>query len=200
MNERVKTSPTPARRRCAVAAEHVAAEEVWIETLDRLCCSWIGQRVAGPAGCAEDLARGAMTEDEPGGSIVIPDDVAFVPVSDDLHAELTVLGRYLSTVTDEEIELLQIAARTPAGRSERLDTAYAALADGLNAELAEWITEWAPGVAAEQRTVLAAPGVNSILGARYSTTPFGRPVAHVADDQYLKEWTAALAARVRSLR
>ena len=46
---------------------------------------------------------------------------------DDLRAELTVLGRYLLTVVDEEIELLQIAARTPAGRSARLDTAYAAL-------------------------------------------------------------------------
>src|SRR5882757_8238553 len=49
----------------------------------------------------------------------------------DLHAELTVLGRYLLTVVDEELELLQIAARTPAGRSGRLDTAYAALVDGL---------------------------------------------------------------------
>ena len=39
----------------------------------------------------------------------------------DLRAELTVLGRYLLTVVDEEIELLQIAARTPAGRSTRLD-------------------------------------------------------------------------------
>jgi hypothetical protein len=53
----------------------------------------------------------------------------------DLHAELTVLGRYLLSVIDEEIQLLQIAARTPAGQSARLDTAYAALVDGLNAEL-----------------------------------------------------------------
>ena len=35
----------------------------------------------------------------------------------DLHAELTVLGRYLLSVIDEEIQLLQIAARTPAGHS-----------------------------------------------------------------------------------
>ena len=41
----------------------------------------------------------------------------------DLRAELTALGRYLLTVIDEETELLQIAARTPAGRSSRLDTA-----------------------------------------------------------------------------
>src|SRR2546426_10131943 len=34
---------------------------------------------------------------------------------DDLHAELTVLGRYLLTVIDQELELLQIAARTPTG-------------------------------------------------------------------------------------
>src|SRR5258707_10822662 len=42
----------------------------------------------------------------------------------DLHAELTVLSRYLLGVVDEEIELLQIAARTPGGLSPRLDTAY----------------------------------------------------------------------------
>ena len=49
----------------------------------------------------------------------------------DLHAELTVLGRYLLSVIDEEIQLLQIAARTTAGQSPRLDTAYAALVEGL---------------------------------------------------------------------
>jgi hypothetical protein len=36
---------------------------------------------------------------------------------------LTVLGRLLLTVIDQEHELLQIAARTPAGLSTRLDTA-----------------------------------------------------------------------------
>ncbi|WP_264071647.1 hypothetical protein [Mycolicibacterium komossense] len=35
----------------------------------------------------------------------------------DLRAELTALARCLLTVVDEEIELLQIAARTPASRS-----------------------------------------------------------------------------------
>src|SRR5690349_15763374 len=35
----------------------------------------------------------------------------------DLRAELTVLGRYLLSIVDEEIELLQITARTPSGRS-----------------------------------------------------------------------------------
>jgi hypothetical protein len=63
---------------------------------------------------------------------------------DDLHAELTVLGRYLLTVIDQELELLQIATRTPAGLSDRLDTAYAALVDGLTAELAGWIAAWGP--------------------------------------------------------
>jgi hypothetical protein len=37
------------------------------------------------------------------------------------------------TVIDHELELLQIAARTPSGLSGRLDTAYAALIDGLTA-------------------------------------------------------------------
>ena len=60
----------------------------------------------------------------------------------DLRAELTVLGRYLLTVVDEEIELLQIAARTPAGRSARLDTAYAAL---IEASTPNWRNGSPPG-------------------------------------------------------
>src|SRR5271163_4086955 len=81
----------------------------------------------------------------------------------DLRAELTVLGRYLLSVVDEEIQLLQIAARTPAGQSARLDTAHAALVEGLNAELADWIAAWAPTLDEEDRAVLAALGVNGIL-------------------------------------
>lgn len=51
---------------------------------------------------------------------------------------------------------MHVAARTPAGRSTRLDAIYAALVDGLNAELAEWITAWAPGLPQQECTALAA--------------------------------------------
>jgi AcrR family transcriptional regulator len=118
----------------------------------------------------------------------------------DLHAELTVLGRYLLSVIDEELQLLQIAARTPAGHSARLDTAYAALIDGLNAELADWITAWAPNLAPDQCKVLAALGINGILGARVATSLFHQPEARsIPDDQYISEWTAVLTARIQSL-
>jgi AcrR family transcriptional regulator len=117
----------------------------------------------------------------------------------DLRAELTVLGRYLLSVVDEEIELVQIAARTPQGYSPHLDTAYAALVDGLNAELSDWISAWAPNLTPQQRTILAALGINSILGARLSTSLFQRSQSHVPDVQYLDEWTAILAARVQAL-
>jgi hypothetical protein len=109
------------------------------------------------------------------------------------------LGRYLLSVIDEEIQLLQVAARTPAGQSARLDTAYAALVDGLNAELADWITAWAPNLTQNQCKVLAALGINSILGARFATSLFHQPQARIPDDQYLNEWTAVLTARVQSL-
>ena len=117
----------------------------------------------------------------------------------DLRAELTVLGRYLLTVIDEELELLQIAARTPTGQSTRLDTAYAALVDGLNAELADWITAWAPNVTRQQRAVLAALGVNSLLGVRFATNLFPQTDTKPSDDDYLAEWTAVLTARLQSL-
>lgn len=118
----------------------------------------------------------------------------------DLHAELTALGRYLLTVVDEEIELLQIAARTPTGRSARLDTAYAALVDGLNVELSEWISAWAPDLPVHQVAVLASLGINSILGARFATSLFRDSTTRVSDEDYLSEWTAMLAARVSAER
>jgi AcrR family transcriptional regulator len=117
----------------------------------------------------------------------------------DMHAELTVLGRYLLSVVDEEIELLQITARTSAGRSARLDTAYAALVDTLNSELAEWISAWAPAISQQQATVLAALGVNGVLGARFATNLFHQAEQRVSDDQYLAEWTEVLAARIQAL-
>jgi AcrR family transcriptional regulator len=117
----------------------------------------------------------------------------------DLHAELTVLGRYLLSVIDDEIQLLQIAARTPAGQSARLDTAYAALINGLNSELADWVGTWAPTLTPQNRSVLAALGVNSILGARFATSVFRQTRGRVPDDRYITEWTAVIAARIQSL-
>lgn len=118
----------------------------------------------------------------------------------DLHAELTVMGRYLLSVIDDEIQLLQIAARTPAGHSPRLDTAYAALIDGLNAELADWISTWAPALAKDDRAVLAALGVNGILATRFTTSLFHQSDAGVPDDRYLTEWTVLLATRIQALQ
>lgn len=117
----------------------------------------------------------------------------------DLRAELTALGRYLLTVIDEESELLRIAARTPVGRSPRLDTAYAALVDGLNTELGEWIVAWTPGTSQQDCAVLAALGVNSILGARFATSLFQATTPPIPDDRYLTEWTALLATRIETL-
>jgi AcrR family transcriptional regulator len=114
----------------------------------------------------------------------------------DLHSELTVLGRYLLSVIDQESELLQIAARTPAGLSEHLDTAYAALVDGLTAELAGWIESWSPELADTERHVLAALGVNSLLGARFATNLFRRNDGAIPDADYLAEWTKLLATRI----
>lgn len=119
---------------------------------------------------------------------------------DDLHSELTVLGRYLLTVIDQETELLQIAARTPAGLSERLDTAHAALFNTLTDELHGWITAWAPRASPEQTGVLATLGVNGLLGARFATSLFHQPEKRLPDDAYLTEWTTVLAARIEQLQ
>ena len=114
----------------------------------------------------------------------------------DLHSELTVLGRYVLSVIDQEAELLQIAARTPAGLSDRLDTAYAALVDGLTNELSEWIHSWNETLTETQCATVAAVGVNSLIGKRVATNVFRRQDAILDDGDYLTEWTAILAARL----
>ncbi|MEZ0363930.1 hypothetical protein ACAG26_09560 [Mycobacterium sp. pUA109] len=105
-------------------------------------------------------------------------------------------ARYLLGVVDEEIELLQIAARTPAGRSTRLDTAYAALIDGLNTELADWMSAWKRQLSQDDCAVLAALGVSGILGMRFTTGLIHRAHAAIPDERYLAEWTAVIAARL----
>lgn len=117
----------------------------------------------------------------------------------DLRSELTVLGRYLLAVIDQESELLQIAARTPAGVSDRLDTAYAALVDGLTEELNGWIGAWAPDASPEQTKVTAALAINSLFGERFATNLYRRTNAAAPTDRYLSEWTTVFAHRVETL-
>jgi hypothetical protein len=69
----------------------------------------------------------------------------------------------------------------------------------LNAELADWIAAWAPLLATQDRAVLAALGVNGILGARFATSLFHQSELRVPDDRYLSEWTALLATRIETL-
>ncbi len=108
------------------------------------------------------------------------------------------LGRYVVTVLDEEMQLLQIAARTPAEQSLRLNNAYAALIEGLYAEVADWIKGWAPKVSDQSATPIAAIGVNALLGKQATKTIFRGPEVH--DDNYVAEWMAMLAGRIEGLR
>lgn len=118
----------------------------------------------------------------------------------DLRIELTMLGRYLLSVLDEESQLLQIAARTPPEQSPRLNNAYAALIDGLYAEVADWIKGWAPRVSDPDARAIAAIGVDALLGKRSAQAVFRVPATDMRDERYIAEWTAMLAGRVDALR
>jgi AcrR family transcriptional regulator len=114
----------------------------------------------------------------------------------ELRTELTMLGRYLLTVIDEERQLLQIAARTPTNQSSRLDDAHAALIDGLYTELADWIDGWAPELGADDARIIAVIGVNALLGKRATAMLFHADAINLPDDQYIAEWTTMLAQRI----
>jgi AcrR family transcriptional regulator len=118
----------------------------------------------------------------------------------DLRIELTMLGRYVLTVLDEETQLLQIAARTPPDQSARLNNAYAALIGGLYAEVADWIKGWAPKIGNQDAKAIAAVGVDALLGKRATNSVFRVSATDMQDEQYLAEWTAMLAGHVEALR
>lgn len=118
----------------------------------------------------------------------------------DLRIELTMLGRYVLTVLDEETQLLQIAARTPPDQSPRLNNAYAALIDGLSAEVADWIKGWAPKTGKHDATAIAAVGVDALLGRRATHAVFRMPAMDMQDEDFIAAWTAMLAGRVEALR
>ncbi|WP_375485785.1 TetR/AcrR family transcriptional regulator [uncultured Mycobacterium sp.] len=116
----------------------------------------------------------------------------------DLRSELTLLGRYVLTVLDEEAQLLQIASRIPPAQSARLNDAYAALFDSLYAELADWIMGWSPSISQSDARAIAAIGVNALHGKRANATLFRVPDADIPDEQYITEWTAMLAGRIEA--
>ncbi len=118
----------------------------------------------------------------------------------DLHTELTLLCRYLISVLDRETEFLRIAARTPAAESERVRDAYAALVDGLYAELAGWISGCAPDLADGTAHRIAVFGINALLGKRLTRIVFHTPAVDTPDEEYVTEWTAMLAGRIETLR
>lgn len=114
----------------------------------------------------------------------------------ELRTELTLLGRYLMSVLNQETQFLQVAARTPAAQSERLAQAYAALVDGLYGELADWIRGCAPGLETAEARSIAVLGINALLGKQATHIVFHAP--DTSDDGYLAEWTAMLARRLES--
>jgi AcrR family transcriptional regulator len=119
----------------------------------------------------------------------------------DLRSELTMLGRYMLAVLDEETQLLQIASRVPSDRSKaRLTDAYAALFDGLYTELSDWVQSWVPAVSKQRAATLGAVAVNALVGKRATRTLFGATATDLPDEQYIAEWTAIFANWIESLR
>jgi len=118
----------------------------------------------------------------------------------DLRTELTLLCRYLMSVLDRESEFLQVAARTPADQSTRLNDAYAALVDGLYSELADWIKGCAPKLKDSAAKRIATVGINALLGKRATRTVFHAPQVDTPDEEYVSDWTAMLAGRIESVR
>lgn len=115
----------------------------------------------------------------------------------DLGTELTLLGRYLLSVLDDESQLLQVTVRTPPAQSTRLRDAYAALVGSLYNEVNDWVRSWAPGLDESTACNISVVAVDALVGRRIAQVLFHAAETHTSDVQYLTEWTALLAGRVR---
>ncbi|MCX8553839.1 helix-turn-helix domain containing protein [Mycolicibacterium mucogenicum] len=113
----------------------------------------------------------------------------------DLRTDLTLLGRYLTAVIDEEQQFLTIAANTPGGKSPRLTAAYGALLHGLHADLSELAGNWGPDIPKEDIEAISVVGIDALLGNRVSILLDGREQA-ISDDRFLAEWTTMLTCRI----
>ncbi|WP_343232121.1 helix-turn-helix domain-containing protein [Mycolicibacterium sp. CBMA 361] len=113
----------------------------------------------------------------------------------DLRTDLTLLGRYLTAVIDEEQQFLTIAANGPGSQSPRLTTAYAALLHGLHADLAELTSNWGPNIPADEVEAISVVGINALLGNRVSIL-LGAHKQSISDDRFLAEWTKMLSCRI----
>lgn len=118
----------------------------------------------------------------------------------ELRTELTLLGRYVLRVLNQESQFLQVAARTPADQSDRLTAAYAALVDGLYNELTDWIGGCAPGLDPTEARRIAVVGVNALLGKQAACVVFHAPQVDTPDEEYIADWTAMLAGRIEAAR
>ncbi|XTP34752.1 TetR/AcrR family transcriptional regulator [Mycobacterium sp. TJFP1] len=116
----------------------------------------------------------------------------------DLTTEITLLGRYLLTVLDDETQLLQVAARTPSDHSARLRDAYAALIDSLYAELSDWIQTSVPMLDEATARRLAAVGIDALIGRRTTAILFSTSETPTPDEQYIAEWATLLTVRIRN--
>ncbi|MCX8555247.1 MAG: TetR/AcrR family transcriptional regulator [Mycolicibacterium sp.] len=118
----------------------------------------------------------------------------------ELRTELTLLGRYVLSVLNQESQFLQVAARTPTEQSDRVNAAYAALVDGLYSELSDWIRGCAPGLDEHEARRMAVVGVNALLGKQATRVVFHAPQADTPDDEFIADWTAMLAGRIEAAR
>ena len=90
-------------------------------------------------------------------------------------------------------------ARTPPNQSPRLNNAYAALIEGLRAEVTDWIKGWATSANAADVKAVASVAVDALLGKRATSPVFRLAATDMDDDRYIGEWMAMIAGRVETL-
>jgi hypothetical protein len=72
--------------------------------------------------------------------------------------------------------------------------------DGLYGELTDWIRGCAPDVDVAEARRIAVVGINALLGKRATRIVFHSPQVDTPDEQFVVDWTAMLAGRIKSVR
>jgi AcrR family transcriptional regulator len=115
---------------------------------------------------------------------------------DDLHAELTLMARYVLAELDSESELLRILASDARNRPQLLRSAVEQLVSSMFTGFATWIAERAErAIGAEEASAIAAFGLGSLLSSRLLRDVLGVPV-QVEDPALVDTWVAMMATAV----
>jgi AcrR family transcriptional regulator len=115
----------------------------------------------------------------------------------DLHAELTVLGRYAIAELDHEADLLRIVLGEARRQPELVNAAVDALIAATYTTFAGWLHD-RTGLPPQQADALAAVGLGALFSSRLLRLLLGRDPIAVDDEVFIDTWVRMIQGQIEN--